>query len=110
MGEKRQENNPQVAKWHGIDRKTIDWSPTVDEDKCIGCGICFVGCGKKVYDFDFKKNKTVVARPLNCMVGCTTCQVTCLADAISFPDKGYVRKIIKDNAILANVKKELKKE
>ncbi|MEM7815169.1 MAG: 4Fe-4S binding protein [Candidatus Aenigmatarchaeota archaeon] len=101
QGEKR------FTEWHGIPREKIDWHPTIDESKCIGCGMCAAGCGRNVYDFDFDKNKPVVARPLNCLVGCTTCQVTCLQDAISFPDKHSIRNLIKEKGLLAVAKKEL---
>jgi NAD-dependent dihydropyrimidine dehydrogenase PreA subunit len=96
-----------IDEWHGISRKEIEWYPNVDESKCIGCGICVTSCGRKVYDFDKEKNKSVVARPLQCMVGCTTCQVLCLQDAISFPDKDYVRNLIKKEGLIAKAKKEL---
>jgi len=102
-----QSNNKKFAKWHGIPRKKVKWHPSVDESKCIGCGMCVLGCGRNVYDFDFKRNKTVVKNPFNCMVGCTTCQVTCLQNAISFPEKDYVRKIIKKNNLILKSKKEL---
>jgi len=35
--------------WCGIDRKTIQWNPVVDESKCVGCGLCVTTCGRKVY-------------------------------------------------------------
>jgi NAD-dependent dihydropyrimidine dehydrogenase PreA subunit len=101
------DSDKKFMEWHGICRENIDWHPTIDERKCVVCGMCAAGCGRKVYDFNFEKNKPIVARPLNCMVGCTTCQVTCLADAISFPEKEYVRKLMRENKILAKVKKEL---
>ncbi len=54
---------PNVKSWHGISRETIAWNPTVDEKKCIGCGICVTGCGRKVYGFDYERKKPVVLRP-----------------------------------------------
>jgi Fe-S-cluster-containing hydrogenase component 2 len=36
--------------WHGIPRETIPWFPTVNHDKCIGCELCFVTCGRGVYE------------------------------------------------------------
>jgi len=74
-----------TAPWHGIPRGEIDWHPLVDEDACIGCGMCVTGCKRSVYRFDFEAKKAVVAEPLNCMVGCMTCSNTCLVDAIHFP-------------------------
>ncbi len=93
------------AYWHGIPREEINWNPTIDESKCIGCGMCFVSCGRKVFDYDFKKKKSIVARPLQCMVGCTSCQVWCVFNAISFPDPQYVKNLIK--GILKEVRKKL---
>ena len=107
------EDDKKFSEWHGIPRKEIKWYPTVDESRCIGCGMCFVGCGRKVYDYDFKKRKPIVARPFNCMVGCTTCAVTCPANAILFPDKEYVKQLIREKGVLVKVREkleELKKE
>lgn len=78
--------NPQFTKpWHGVPREQIQWNPTIVEDACIGCGTCVTGCSRLVYRFDFDRKKPVVADPLNCMVGCTTCANTCPAHAIVFP-------------------------
>lgn len=78
--------NPQFLKpWHGIPREQIEWHPTVDENACIGCGTCVTGCSRMVYRYDYEKLKSVVADPLNCMVGCTTCANTCPTHAIHFP-------------------------
>ena len=99
---------PGVKPWHGIARETIAWNPTVDEKKCIGCGMCATGCGRKVYGFDYERNKPVVLRPVNCMVACVTCANTCLQDAISFPSVGSVRELIKKEKLLARAKEELK--
>ena len=30
------------AYWHGISREEIEWYPTIDYDKCVGCGMCFL--------------------------------------------------------------------
>lgn len=43
--------------WWGVDRKEIEWYPTIDYDKCVTCGICFVTCGRRVFDFDKKREK-----------------------------------------------------
>jgi NAD-dependent dihydropyrimidine dehydrogenase PreA subunit len=99
--------NEKFAEWHGIPREEIDWHPTVDKNKCVGCGMCVTSCGRNVFDFDKEKNKSVVARPLNCMVGCTSCEVWCVFNAISFPDKQYVKNLIKKKGVLKIVKKEL---
>ena len=97
-----------IKPWHGIPRENIKWHPTVDDSKCIGCGMCATGCGRKVYGFDYEKKKPVVLRLNNCMVACVTCANTCLKDAISFPPVENVRDIIKKEKILAKALNELK--
>lgn len=97
------------AKWNEIDRETINWNPKVDENKCVGCGMCVTTCGRNVYDFDKEKNKAIVARPLNCMVGCTSCEVWCVFNAITFPDKQYVKDLIKREGLVNSARKELEK-
>ncbi|MDA8082694.1 MAG: 4Fe-4S binding protein [Nitrospiraceae bacterium] len=97
-----------VKPWHGIQREEIRWNPEVDEELCIGCGMCVTGCGRRVYRFDFEKKKPIVAAPLNCMVACVTCANTCLKDAISFPPVEDVRELIQKEKLLAKAMKELK--
>jgi Fe-S-cluster-containing dehydrogenase component len=46
-----------VKPWHGIQREEIRWNPEVDEELCIGCGMCVTGCGRMVYRFDYEKKK-----------------------------------------------------
>jgi len=97
-----------IKPWHGIGRENIDWHPTVDESKCIGCGMCVTGCGRKVYGFDYEKKKPVVLRPNNCMVACVTCANTFLKDAISFPPVDDVRELVKKEKLLTKAMDELK--
>lgn len=79
--------------WWGIPRKEIPWYPRIDYEKCVECGLCFWICAKRVvYDWDFKKNKPVVARPYNCVVGCLTCANLCPENAIVFPSLEELRK------------------
>ena len=91
----------------GYPREKIDWFPTVDLDKCVKCGMC-MNCGKKV--FDWTEDGPRVARPYNCVVGCSTCGNLCLGEAISFPDVASVRAIYKREGIWAKVKKQLAAE
>ncbi|ASJ14491.1 4Fe-4S dicluster domain-containing protein [Thermococcus radiotolerans] len=81
-----------VIPWWGVDRKDIEWYPKINYDKCAGCGLCFVTCGRRVFEWDPDNAKPIVARPYNCMVGCSTCAMLCPCDAIEFPDKAYLRR------------------
>jgi Pyruvate/2-oxoacid:ferredoxin oxidoreductase delta subunit len=92
------------APWHGIPRDTIPWFPTVSHDTCIGCELCFVTCGRGVYDV--REHKAWADHPYDCMVGCTTCANICPTQAISFPDKQLVQKIEREHKILSLVRKE----
>ncbi|MGB9749629.1 MAG: 4Fe-4S dicluster domain-containing protein [Caldisericia bacterium] len=97
-----------LKSWHGVPRDAIPWYPTVDEEKCIGCGLCFVTCGRNVYEMVNKKAK--VASPYDCLVGCSTCATVCPVSAISFPDKNMVQKVLKEYAILKAVSSEKTKK
>jgi Pyruvate/2-oxoacid:ferredoxin oxidoreductase delta subunit len=92
------------GSWHGIARETIPWFPTVNHAKCIGCELCFVTCGRGVYDVH--DHKAWPERQYDCMVGCTTCANICPTQAITFPDKQLVQKIEREHKILAIVRKE----
>lgn len=32
--------------WRGIPREEVNWHPTVDQELCIGCGICVLNAGE----------------------------------------------------------------
>ncbi len=102
----------QKPKFHGVERDKIEWYPTVDKSKCIGCGMCATTCGKGVYKFNYEKKKATVANPKNCMVACQTCANLCPVGAISFAKndatRGKVQKIVKKFKLLAKAKEELK--
>lgn len=96
--------------WKVIPREEIVWHPIVDKDKCTGCGMCVTSCGRNVFDFNPDNKKAVVARPLQCMIGCTSCQVWCIYDAISFPYPDYVKNLIKKRGVLKLAKQQLKEK
>ncbi len=96
------------AIWKNIPRQEINWHPVIDEDKCVGCGMCITSCGRDVFEFDTEKKKAVVAKPLQCLVGCTSCESWCVFEAISFPDRQYVKDLIKARHLLVLAKKQLK--
>jgi len=98
------------AKWKEIPREEIEWSPAVNESKCTGCGMCVTSCGREVYDYDWEKKKAIVARPLQCLVGCRSCEAWCVFDAINFPDIQRVRELIKKNKVLLLAKKQLQEK
>lgn len=96
-----------VEKWHGISREEIKWFPAVEDDLCIGCGLCVLGCGPHVYDFDYERRKTVVTNLYKCKVGCVTCANTCPTYAIAFPPLSYLHKLYKEKGVLAASRIEL---
>jgi formate hydrogenlyase subunit 6/NADH:ubiquinone oxidoreductase subunit I len=67
-----------------------------------------MNCGKSVYDWTEKG--AVVARPYQCVVGCTTCANLCLGNAIIFQNIGDIRALYKKEGIWAKVKSQLKEE
>jgi Fe-S-cluster-containing hydrogenase component 2 len=48
------------AEWHGIPRKKINWHPIIDENKCIGCGMCVTTCGRGVFRYDYRNKKSKI--------------------------------------------------
>ena len=98
------------AQWKGVPREEIDWAPRIDENKCTGCGMCITSCGREVFGYDEVKKKAIVANPLYCMVGCTSCKVWCVYDAISFPNPQYIKDLIKKRKVLVLAKRQLKQK
>jgi NAD-dependent dihydropyrimidine dehydrogenase PreA subunit len=91
----------------GVERETINWHPTIDETKCVRCGIC-MNCGRKVYEW--RDGRPQVVRPSQCIVGCTTCANLCRGEAISFPPLMELRAFYRDHKIWNAVKQALKEE
>jgi NAD-dependent dihydropyrimidine dehydrogenase PreA subunit len=98
------------TKWHGVPRRDIPWFPQVNAETCIGCELCFVTCGREVYEIeiqaDGRHRKAVAARQYNCMVGCSTCAMVCPTEAITFPGRDIVWEIEKRFKIFGAVRKE----
>lgn len=92
-----------------MDRDELDWFPSLDYDKCSGCGLCALTCGNNVFGWVRSEGKPRVANPKKCVVGCTTCARVCPEDAITFPSdpKDFVRKVVIRYKIFPTVKKEL---
>jgi NAD-dependent dihydropyrimidine dehydrogenase PreA subunit len=76
------------ATYKGIPRDEIDWFPAVNLAKCSRCGACAENCPHDTYDWD---KKPIVARPYNCVVGCTGCANDCPERAITFPTLEWLR-------------------
>lgn len=96
--------------WHGVPRKEISWFPTINKNACIGCDLCYLTCGREVYERDDKNRIAIVQRPYNCMVGCSTCKTVCPVEAITFPDRDLIWKVEKEHRIFNIVKKEAKEK
>ena len=90
--------------WHGIAREGIPWLPTVEAEACIGCQLCYVTCGRAVYEMH--DGVAVAVAPMECMVGCSTCGNVCPTNAISFPSLEAVWKLEREKQIFKTVKKE----
>ncbi len=96
-----------MAWLEGYPREKVEWYPTIDNDKCVSCGMC-MNCGREVYEWTEKG--PMVVRPYQCIVGCATCANLCLGNAITFPDIQKVRELYKRNGIWAKVKAKLIEE
>ena len=93
--------------WHGVPRENIPWFPVIDAEKCIGCELCYVTCGREVYEMTMDdRPKAKTERPYNCMVGCSTCAMVCPTQAITFPQRETVWKIEREYKIFKEVRKE----
>jgi len=70
---------------------SVDWFPTVNEEKCTGCNVCLDFCINNVYEFRTaepggKKGKVYVVNPEGCIRRCVACMKLCPTKAITFPD------------------------
>ncbi len=79
-----------------VHREKIPWYPTVDTEKCDGCGDCISFCPKSVYESDKETHRAKVTSPYGCVVGCNQCEQLCKSGAISFPKYEEIQKIIQE--------------
>ncbi|MCW4011274.1 MAG: ferredoxin family protein [Candidatus Bathyarchaeota archaeon] len=82
---------------YGVPRSQIPWSPTINYEKCVGCGKCVEYCHMGVYEFEEKNGKKlpVVKKPAGCVVFCKGCEEQCPTDAITHPSIKKTHAIIK---------------
>lgn len=88
-----------------VSRSEINWSPTIDIQKCVKCGMC-MNCGKSVFQWG-EDGRPFVNKPLECVVGCSTCANLCLGEAISFPPLSDLRGLYKKNHVWSAVRRIL---
>jgi NAD-dependent dihydropyrimidine dehydrogenase PreA subunit len=76
-----------LSPYLGIPREQIAWLPTIDADACTVCGECVDLCANNVFGMNEATGVMDVVNPLNCVVLCDKCGLTCPTEAIHFPDK-----------------------
>ncbi len=82
----------------GVPREKIPWWPHIDLNLCDGCGgefDCLKFCPHGVYRPSADRSHIEVESPYNCVVFCQACKKMCPKNAISFPQKSEILKIIK---------------
>jgi NAD-dependent dihydropyrimidine dehydrogenase PreA subunit len=88
--------NPEKETFMGVQRDNIPWWPTIDYKKCNFCMECDKFCPHNVYErLEDGDEKLIVKNPYNCVVFCRACSKACALDALSFPDKQEITKLIK---------------
>ncbi len=75
-----------------IPREEIPWFPVINQDLCDNCGTCIDFCSNGVFALDDIETKVVA--PFNCVVGCSSCQLQCPKEAIHFPSKDELVKVL----------------
>ena len=78
-----------------IPREEIPWFPAVEGDQCTGCRGCFEYCVHGVYEWDVERKIPIVARPYQCVVGCSGCRDQCAAGAVSFPELEEIAALLR---------------
>lgn len=83
----------------GVPRSKIPWYPIIDTKKCNQCDgepQCLKFCPHGVFEFNKEKKEFIVQNRNNCVVFCRTCLKVCATEALVFPEKKEVLKVIKD--------------
>lgn len=63
----------------------VPWFPTIDRERCVGCGKCVDFCLFGVYRRNPETKKIEVCAPHNCKTNCPACARMCPYTAIIFP-------------------------
>lgn len=80
----------------GVPRTKIPWWPHIDYDKCNFCMECDKFCPHDVYARNNDdKHQLIIKNPYNCVVFCRACAKACALDALQFPEKSEISKLIK---------------
>ncbi len=74
-------------------REEIGWNPTVDGDRCVGCGACYDFCPHGVYEMEGGQARVI--HPTECVILCSNCVKKCPADAISFPPQTEYAQLLR---------------
>jgi NAD-dependent dihydropyrimidine dehydrogenase PreA subunit len=82
----------------GVSRKKIPWAPKIDYNQCNLCDSdpqCLKFCPHDVFTIEEEPRKLIVNKPNHCVVFCRSCRRVCAPNALSFPNKAEILKIIK---------------
>ena len=87
-----------IKKWDKTIPVVASARPEIDYKKCDLCEgdpQCLKFCPHDVFGMEGAPKKLIVKNPNNCVVFCRSCRKVCARDALSFPNKAEVLKIIK---------------
>ena len=88
--------NASTETFMGVPRTKIPWWPTIKYDKCNFCMECNKFCPHNVYEITNGENKKLIVKNnYNCVVFCRACAKACPLDALEFPEKREISKLIK---------------
>jgi NAD-dependent dihydropyrimidine dehydrogenase PreA subunit len=83
----------------GVPRNKIPWYPIIDSEKCNQCDgdpQCLRFCPHGVFEHNKDKNEFYVKNKYNCVVFCRSCLKVCAVEALIFPEKKEILKLIKN--------------
>ena len=82
-----------------VAREKIPWWPEIDASKCDSCSgefDCLKFCPHQVFKIVDTPPLIEVENKYNCVVFCKACKKMCPRDALFFPNKSDILKIIKE--------------